>query len=127
MAETDPALLRALIEELRPYAAKPLGSIRIDTDDVRKIVEWFDATERLLSLRQAGVEAVAFPADGELLHMERFDERAAFWKWALGVGLPQHMEESGLGRFHADDRTEWAWQGWCAALVPSASREGDEP
>lgn len=66
---------------------------------------------------EAGGEAVAFPADGELLHMERFDDRAAFWKWALGVGLPQHMEESGLGRFHADDRTEWAWQAWCAAAA----------
>lgn len=39
----DGALLRALIEELRPYASRPLGSIRVDTDDIRKIVDGFDA------------------------------------------------------------------------------------
>lgn len=57
-----------------------------------------------------------FPADGELLSMERPDCESAFRSWALAAGLPVHMAESGLNRFHADDRTEWAWQAWCAAL-----------
>ena len=45
---TTPNELRAiaeaatLAEELRPYAAKTIGSIRIDVREVAKIVEWLD-------------------------------------------------------------------------------------
>lgn len=60
----------------------------------------------------------AFPSDGETLYMER--DGNAFWVWARDAGLPLHMAESGTGRFHADDRTEWAWQAWCAALLPAS-------
>lgn len=56
----DDGLLRALIEELRPYASKPLGSIKIDTDDIRKIVDWFDASAPAPA---GGVDAVVQTAE----------------------------------------------------------------
>lgn len=59
MAPLDTAgLTRALIEELRPYAAKQLGSIRIDTDDIRKIVDWFDAKASELAEARAALDGI---------------------------------------------------------------------
>lgn len=84
------------------------------------------ATESALSEKQAREKAVTFPGDGELLQMEHPSHEDAFRRWALAAGLPVHMAESGLSRFHADDRTEWAWQAWCAASAlvtdPTAAR-----
>lgn len=88
------------------------------------------AHEHIASLSPAATpvseaEPVAFPADGELLNMEDGERANAFWRWSKAAGLPLHMAESGLNRFHADDRAEWAWQAWCAALAKPASSPAD--
>lgn len=84
-----------------------------------------DATPAPTSGSEDGGEA-AFPADGELASMERSDSFNAFDKWARSSGLPLHMAESGLGRFYADDRTEWAWQSWCCLAKPASEPAGGD-
>lgn len=68
-----------------------------------------------------------FPADGEWLSMEQSERRNTFEEWARTTPLPLHMAESGIGRFYADDRTEWAWQTFalCGGTIAKAEREAD--
>lgn len=47
-----------MIEELRPFAAKPLGSIRIDVCEVAKIVDFVDGTAPLATLVLEAREAL---------------------------------------------------------------------
>lgn len=100
-----------------------------DEDDMKsaKAAAQADYEARILSAIASDAsprgEAVAFPADGELMVMENGHRSCDFERWANRVDLPLHMAESGLGRFYADDRTEWAWHGWIAAHPALATVE----
>lgn len=84
-----------------------------------------DRIETILHKYRSAAPAPA-PMDGELAAMERSD-RSDFERWARKTALPLHMAESGLSRFYADDRTEWAWQGWIAAEpAPALPESGVE-
>ncbi|MCO5092092.1 hypothetical protein [Bosea sp. (in: a-proteobacteria)] len=54
----DEAVLR-IMDDLRPYARKTLGSIRIDVVEVCKIVEWYDSLASAPAPASGGVVAVA--------------------------------------------------------------------
>lgn len=43
-AARDDPNLRVLVEDLRPYAERQIGSLRIDMSDVRSILALFDAS-----------------------------------------------------------------------------------
>ena len=52
----DEAVAR-IMDDLRPYAGKTLGSIRIGVDEVKNLVDWFDASAPAPA--SGGVDAVA--------------------------------------------------------------------
>lgn len=84
-------------------------------------VEDCGAVPAATPVSEAGGDVAVFPADGELMVMENGHRSCDFERWSRGFELPLHMAESGLGRFYADDRTEWAWHSWSAALAKPAS------
>lgn len=98
-----------------------LSPTGVSVGDLRRAKQVYAASLSPAATPVSEAEPVAFPADGELLNMEDGERANAFWRWSKAAGLPLHMAESGLNRFQADDRTEWAWQAWCAALAEPAS------
>jgi len=113
----------AVVETIRPMECEAVVSF---TPGLNGSLPFDIGTKLALSpaatpVSEAEPVAVAFPADGELMVMENGHRSNDFERWARGFELPLHMAESGLGRFYKDDRTEWAWHSWSAALAKPAS------
>lgn len=93
-------------------------------EEARALRSLLEERDRLKVERDEAREP-SFPADGEWLSMEHAERRNTFEDWARKTPLPLHMAESGMGRFYADDRTEWAWQTFalCGGAVAKAERD----
>ncbi len=107
-AEPETVDLAALVAELRPYAAKPLGSIRIYTDDIRTIVEGFDAMARELAEARKHVQQLQdFNSRRELDILEIARQCDAAMEALDGIYTYCNDTLSGRADGGPDDR---AWQ-----------------
>lgn len=125
----DEATLRALIEELRPYAAKPLGSIRIDTDDIRKIVDWFDASAPAPA--SGRVDAVAVPKwvyTSALAQFEGDTNKVRSYHGSIHAGWEDTPEFETAGAFYAWAKAECDRRNASlASLFPAATPGWPDP